>query len=210
MGLLVSSSRIQVIDSKMHTLYGKTLSKTLCVKYIEISGGCEMASPWICHKPDFLCPAENRRVAPRPGDIKKLENHLLAFEYRWLSNNRRRDMNKAEVKHLGKPDEVREFPKGRVELIKIGGATVGRATFEPGWRWATSVQPLAKTKSCEAPHFQYHVSGILKVRMDDGTEFECQAGDVSLLPSGHDAWVVGDEPVVMVDFQGMIDYAKSK
>jgi hypothetical protein len=119
-------------------------------------------------------------------------------------------MNKAEVKHLGKPDEVREFPKGRLELIKIGGATVGRGTFQPGWKWSTSVQPLVKTKSCEAPHFQYHVSGILKVRMDDGTEFECRAGDVSLFPSGHDAWVVGDEPVVVVDFQGMIDYAKSK
>jgi len=119
-------------------------------------------------------------------------------------------MSKAEVKHLGKPDEVREFPKGRLDLIKIGGATVGRGTFQPGWRWATSVQSLAKTKSCEAPHFQYHVSGVLKVRMDDGTEFECRAGDVSLFPSGHDAWVVGDEPVVVVDFQGMIDYAKSK
>ena len=119
-------------------------------------------------------------------------------------------MKKAEVKHLGKPDEVREFPQGLLELIKIGGATVGRGTFQPGWKWSTSVQPLAKTKSCEAPHFQYHVSGVLKVRMDDGTEFECRAGDVSLFPSGHDAWVVGDEPVVVVDFQGMIDYAKSK
>jgi len=119
-------------------------------------------------------------------------------------------MDKAELKHFGKPDEVREFPKGRLEIIKIGGATVGRAIFEPGWRWATSVQPLAKTKSCEAPHFQYHVSGVLKVLMDDGTEFECRAGDVSLFPSGHDAWVVGDEPAVVVDFQGMIDYAKSK
>ena len=119
-------------------------------------------------------------------------------------------MDKAELKHFGKPDEIREFPKGRLELIKIGGATVGRAIFEPGWRWATSVQTLAKTKSCEAPHFQYHVSGVLKVLMDDGTEFECRPGDVSLFPSGHDAWVVGDEPAVVVDFQGMIDYAKSK
>ena len=118
-------------------------------------------------------------------------------------------MSEAELKNFGKPDEVREFPKGRVELIKVGGAMVGRAVFEPGWRWATSVQPLAKTKSCEAPHFQYHVSGVLKILMDDGTELECRAGDVSLLPSGHDAWVVGDEPAVVVDFQGMIDYAKS-
>ena len=119
-------------------------------------------------------------------------------------------MNKAELKSFGKPDEVREFPKGRLELIKVGGATVGRGIFEPGWRWSTSVQPLAKTKSCEAPHFQYHVSGVLKVVMDDGTEFECRPGDVSLLPSGHDAWVVGGELAVVVDFQGMTDYAKSQ
>ncbi|MBI4880242.1 MAG: cupin domain-containing protein [Planctomycetes bacterium] len=118
-------------------------------------------------------------------------------------------MLKADLKSFGRPDEVREFPNGRVELVKIGGSMVGRAVFEPGWRWATSVQPLAKTKSCQAPHFQYHVSGVLKVRMDDGTEFECKPGDVTLLPSGHDAWVVGDEPVVVVDFQGMIEYAKS-
>ena len=115
----------------------------------------------------------------------------------------------AELKNFGKPDEVREFPKGRVELINIGGATIGRAIFEPGWRWASSVQPIAKTRSCEAPHFQYHVSGILRVLMDDGAEFDCKPGDVSLLPSGHDAWVVGNEPAIVVDFQGMLDYAKS-
>jgi len=119
-------------------------------------------------------------------------------------------MEKAELKSFETPDEVREFPKGRLELIKIAGATIGRAIFNPGWRWATSVQPLAKTKSCEAPHFQYHVSGVLHILMDDGTELDCKPGDVSLLPSGHDAWVVGNEPAVVVDFQGMIDYAKSK
>jgi hypothetical protein len=118
-------------------------------------------------------------------------------------------MKQAEHKDFRKPDEVREFPKGRVELITIGGATVGRAVFEPGWKWSTSVQPLAKTRSCEAPHFQYHVAGVLRILMDDGTEFDCRAGDVSLLPSGHDAWVVGNEPAVVVDFQGMIDYAKA-
>jgi hypothetical protein len=114
---------------------------------------------------------------------------------------------KAEVRAFGKADEVREFPKGRLELIKIGGAMIGRAVFEPGWRWATSVQPLVNTKSCEAPHFQYHVSGTLRVKMDDGSEFDCKQGDVSVLPSGHDAWVVGEEPAVIVDFQGMVDYA---
>jgi hypothetical protein len=116
--------------------------------------------------------------------------------------------DKAEWRNFAKPDEVREFPLGRLELIKIGGAMIGRAVFNPGWRWATSVQPLAKTRSCEAPHFQYHVSGVLHILMDDGTEFDCQPGDVSLLPSGHDAWTVGDEPAVVVDFQGMLDYAK--
>ena len=117
------------------------------------------------------------------------------------------DTARAELKAFGKPDEVREFPKGRLELVKIGGATIGRGVFEPGWRWSTSVQPLAKTKSCEAPHFQYHVAGILRVKMDDGAEFDCKPGDVSLLPSGHDAWTVGAEPVIVVDFQGMLDFA---
>ena len=118
-------------------------------------------------------------------------------------------LDKAELKSFTKPDEVREFPKGRLEITKVGGVTIGRAIFQPGWRWSTSVQPLAKTESCEAPHFQYHISGILKVIMDDGAEFTCMPGDVSLFPSGHDAWVVGNEPVVVVDWQGMVEYAKS-
>jgi hypothetical protein len=118
-------------------------------------------------------------------------------------------MEAAELKSFEKPDDVRTFPKGRVELVNIGGALIGRAVFEPGWKWSESVQPLAKTDSCEAPHFQYHVSGVLKVVMDDGKEYDCRPGDVSMLPSGHDAWVVGDEPVVVVDFQGMVDYARS-
>jgi hypothetical protein len=117
---------------------------------------------------------------------------------------------KAEMKSFTKPDEVRTFPKGKLELVNIGGAVVGRATLEPGWKWSTSLQPIVKTKSCEAPHFQYHVSGTLKILMNDGTEFVCKAGDVSLLPEGHDAWVIGDEPVVVVDFQGMLDYAKQQ
>jgi hypothetical protein len=117
-------------------------------------------------------------------------------------------MKKPEVKNFDRPDEVREFPLGRLEIITVGGTLAGRATFWPGWRWSTSVSPLAGTLSCEVPHFQYHLSGTLRVVMDDGTEFDCRPGDVSLLPSGHDAWVVGEEPVVLVDFQGMVDYAR--
>ncbi len=115
---------------------------------------------------------------------------------------------KTEVKAFGRPEETREFPYGKLEILRVAGRVLGRATFQPGWRWSTSVQPLVKTRSCEAPHFQYHVSGTLRVRMDDGSEFDCRPGDVSVLPSGHDAWVVGTEPAVIVDFQGMVDYAK--
>ena len=117
-------------------------------------------------------------------------------------------MDKAEVKSFGLPDEVREFPHGRLELLDVGGTIVGRAVLEPGWRWSTSVQPIAGTKSCEAPHFQYHVSGVLRVKMDDGSEFDCKPGELSRIPPGHDAWVVGDESVVIVDFQGMVNWAK--
>jgi len=99
-------------------------------------------------------------------------------------------MNKAECKNFVEPDEVREFPKGRLELLKIGGATVGRATFEPGWHWATCVQPIAKTESCQqpspVPRFGRHASAHGQWRRTG-----LQRRDVSLLPSGHDAWVVG-------------------
>ena len=113
-----------------------------------------------------------------------------------------------EVKSLNAPDEVRTFDKGKIEIISIEGRAVGRATFQPGWKWSESVKPLVNTRSCEAPHFQYHVSGTLRIKSDDGTEKDCKAGDVSMLGAGHDAWVVGNEPVVIVDFQEMVDYAK--
>ena len=118
-------------------------------------------------------------------------------------------MARAELENFGSPEEVREFPRGRLELIRTGGAAIGRAVFEPGWHWAASVQPIAKTASFEAPHFQYHVSGQLAIRMDDGTEIVAKPGDVTSLPSGHDAWVLGNEPVVVVDWYGASNYAKA-
>lgn len=105
-------------------------------------------------------------------------------------------------------DETREFPNGRAEILKVAGREVGRLVFEPGWRWANDVKPIAQTASCEAPHLQYHVSGRLAIRMDDGTEFVAGPGDVTCLPSGHDAWVVGDVPVVTLDWYGASSYAK--
>jgi hypothetical protein len=111
-------------------------------------------------------------------------------------------------KTFAKPDEVRDFPNGRAEILDVSGAEVGRLVLQPGWRWSTDVQPIAKTSSCEAPHFQYHVSGKLGIRMDDGTEFVASPGDVTSLPKGHDAWVIGDEPAVVVDWYGATNYAK--
>ena len=117
-------------------------------------------------------------------------------------------MGRMQKKSFTTPDEVRNFDKGQLEIVNLGSITFGRATLRPGWRWSDSVKPLAGTKSCEAPHLQFHVSGRLHVVMDDGSEDEFGPGDVSLLPPGHDAWVVGDEPVVVVDITGMADYAK--
>jgi hypothetical protein len=115
-----------------------------------------------------------------------------------------------ETEHLSfaRPDETREFPNGRAEIVKIGGGEVGRLVFERGWRWSNDVKPIAGTESCEAPHFQYHVTGQLAIRMDDGTELVAGPGDITSLPSGHDAWVVGEEAVVVVDWYGASNYAK--
>lgn len=106
------------------------------------------------------------------------------------------------------PDEVRTFPHGRAELITTESGVVGRLFLEPGWKWSTDVKPIAGTEWCEAPHLQYHVAGTIHVAMADGTEFDVGPGELSSLPAGHDAWVVGDEEVVLVDFAGLADFAK--
>ena len=113
-----------------------------------------------------------------------------------------------ERKNLKSPDEVRTFEKGRLELATVGGVTFGRATFQPGWKWSTCVKPIAKTESCQAPHTLYQISGRMKVVMEDGAQVEIGAGEVAVIPPGHDAWVVGNEPVVAIDITGVKDYAK--
>jgi hypothetical protein len=114
----------------------------------------------------------------------------------------------AEHKDFASPDETRTFEKGKIDLLTIGGASIGRLTLEPGWQWSKHVKPLAGTEWCEAPHFQYQVAGRLHVKMADGTEFDSTPGMVTALPQGHDAWVVGDEPVVLVDWWGASTYAQ--
>lgn len=129
-----------------------------------------------------------------------------------LSDHRPREcvMGGLIRKSLDSPEEVRPFEKGtgQLELVGLESGPVGRATFEPGWRWTEHVKPIAGTDSCQAPHLGYFVSGRMKVVMDDGEETEFGPGDVGIIPPGHDAWVLGDEPCVVIDWQGFADYAK--
>jgi len=114
-----------------------------------------------------------------------------------------------ERKRFDAPDDKRPFQdKGHVEIVNIGDGAVGRATFEPGWKWSDHVKPIAGTDSCQAAHVGYVISGRQLVHMDDGTELEIGPGDVVSIPAGHDGWTVGDEPCVVLDFAGMATYAK--
>lgn len=114
------------------------------------------------------------------------------------------------TKNFSSPDEVRTPPKARVEVVNLGGAQVMRATFEPGWKWSESVKPIVGTESCQVAHLMYQMSGRMQIKMDDGTEYEIGPGDTAAIPPGHDAWVIGNEPVTAVDFQGALNYAKPR
>ena len=105
-----------------------------------------------------------------------------------------------EVRNFDSPDEARPFEaKGQLAVVNVAGREIGKAVFEPGWRWSTNVKPLAGTESCEFSHLLYVVSGRMKVVMNDGSEVELRPGDVVFIPPGHDAEVIGDEPCVTVD-----------
>ncbi len=116
-------------------------------------------------------------------------------------------MKKIEKMNLSSPVETRTFDNGKFEVVKFGGVNVGRATFQPGWKWSTSVKPLVKTDSCQAEHIIYMISGTMKVVLNDGSETEFGPGDAGFVPPGHDAWVVGNEPVVYLDFTAAEYYA---
>lgn len=118
-------------------------------------------------------------------------------------------MGNLEISDFSTPDDVRQpHPTVTIEVVKMAGGEVGRYTFQPGWRWSEHVKPVAGTELCEAPHFQYVVSGRVGVRMADGTELELGPGDVSVLPPGHDAWTIGDETAVAIDWGGAHVWAK--
>lgn len=105
-----------------------------------------------------------------------------------------------DAKSLDLPDDKRGFEHGEVQVVRVGGRTIGRAVLNPGWRWSADVQPLAGTSSCELAHTAYVISGRMRVTMNDGTEAELGAGDAHYVSPGHDAWVVGEEPCVVIDF----------
>src|SRR3989344_2886176 len=117
-------------------------------------------------------------------------------------------MAKMDKKSLHSPDETRSFEKGKVDLVTVGGVTFGFVKFEPGWKWSKHVKPIAKTESCQSAHTMYMISGKMKVVMDDGTEKEFGPGDAAYIPAGHDAWVLGKEDVVSLDFSAAEYYAK--
>lgn len=114
-----------------------------------------------------------------------------------------------QVQRFEAPDESRSFARGRFDLLRAGGVVLGRATYEPGWRWSEHVGPLTGLSSCHVEHVGIVVSGRAMVRMDDGREVEMRAGDVFSVPPGHDSWVVGEDTYVSIHLLGAEGYAKS-
>lgn len=113
-------------------------------------------------------------------------------------------------RNFDEPEEVRPFEAdmGELRLVNVEAGPVGRAVFRPGWRWSEHVKPIAGTDSCQASHLGYVISGRMRIVMDDGEAAEFGPGDFMVCPPGHDAWVLGDEPCVALDWQGFADYAK--
>jgi class 3 adenylate cyclase len=118
-------------------------------------------------------------------------------------------MARLQRRQFSEPDEVRPIPNGQIDVVSLDDRIVGRMTYEPGWRWSTDVRPIAGTQSCQFHHVGVTMSGRLRVQMLDGLELELAPGDVFEIPPGHDAWVVGDEPWVSVDFEAMRSYGRA-
>ncbi len=118
-------------------------------------------------------------------------------------------MSGIEIKSFDSPDETRPFEgKGRVEIITLRGREIGKGIFEPGWRWSDNVKPIAGTDSCQTYHLGYVLSGRMRVFMDDGSEQEIAPGNVFVIPPGHNAEVIGDEPCETLEFGQASQYAK--
>jgi mannose-6-phosphate isomerase-like protein (cupin superfamily) len=119
-------------------------------------------------------------------------------------------VNKLESKSHDKPDEVRTPNKTKVEVVRLEGFTLGRFTFQPGWRWSECVKPVVKTDSCQVGHVGYVVSGRITIQMADGSRKSIGQGESYAIPPGHDAWVEGAEPFVAIEVMSAEQYAKSQ
>lgn len=119
-------------------------------------------------------------------------------------------MARLQKRRFTEPDEVRPIPNGQIDVVTLDDRVIGRMTYEPGWRWSKDVKPIAGTLSCQFHHVGVTLSGRLRVQMQDGVELEVGPGEVFEFPPGHDAWVIGDEPWVSVDFEAMRGYARSQ
>ena len=114
------------------------------------------------------------------------------------------------LKRFDQPDEVRRFPKGAFELVRIGDVVIGRATYEPGWKWSVDVGRALGRTSCDVEHVGVVLTGSATAAMDDGRVITMTAGDVFYIPPGHDSWVVGNEPYVSLHLLGAAEYAAAK
>lgn len=118
-------------------------------------------------------------------------------------------MNEFVLKQFDSPDEVTHFPKGKFETVRLGGMTIGRATYQPGWKWSEDVGPHIGKELCEVEHVGMVVAGRATVVFRDGSVSEMKPGDLFYVPpEAHDSWVVGDEPYVSLHFLGAGTYAK--
>jgi len=119
-------------------------------------------------------------------------------------------MNEVILKRFESPDEIRTFEKGKFEIVHLGAMTIGRATYEPGWRWSEHVGKALGQKECLVEHVGMVVSGCATAAMSNGDVIEMHAGQVFYIPSGHDSWVVGNVPYVSLHFLGASEYASRK
>ena len=115
-----------------------------------------------------------------------------------------------EIRDFSSPDDVRRPERTTVEVVKVGAGEIGRFTFEPGWRWSECIKPVIGTDSCQVEHVGYVVSGSVRIRHEDGSTGDVTPGTVYQIAPGHDAWVLGDEPAVVVEFQGAATFARKQ
>jgi quercetin dioxygenase-like cupin family protein len=118
-------------------------------------------------------------------------------------------MTGVKTRDFSAPDETRTPDKTKIENVNPADGQIGRYTFQPGWRWSECIKPVAGTDSCQVDHIGYVISGRLHVMHEDGSETDLRAGEVYRIAPGHDAWVVGDQPAVTVEFQGAATFAKA-